>query len=383
MALTYFQPHKSGLTVYAVRLAQALVKRGHTVKVLTSQYNVDLPRYETIDGVEVIRLPVLMRISKGVIMPGLPFEAWKLIRESDIVNLHVPQLDAASIAMIGHLSRKPVVITYQCDLRLPSGIINWVANKISFLADRVSAALAQVIVSTSQDYAENSIFLPHYLKKVQVVSAPISLPNVSEGEINAFRNKYQISSEQKVIGIAARLATEKGVEYLVGAMPIILKKYPTARVLSYGQYLNVMGEEAYAQKLMPLIKQLGIHWTFLGVISDVEVAAFFNTCQVTVLPSVNSTEAFGMVQVESMICGTPVVASDLPGIRQPVLDTKMGRIVPPRNPAALANAVIEILDEGNLDREIGKGIALRYSPESTAEEYESIFKRLLSANGRN
>ena len=383
IALTYFQPHKSGLTVYAVRLAQALVQRGHQVTVLTSRYNKDLPRHEYIDGVEVIRLPVLMRVSKGVIIPGLPFVAWRLIRHSDVVNLHIPQLDASYLSLIGRLLGKPVVVTYQCDLRLPRGAINWIANKVSYLADRVSANLAQVIVSTSRDYAENSIFLPRFLKKVQVVSAPITLPPISEADVDAFRNKHHITPEQKIIGIAARLATEKGVEYLVAAMPSILEKFPTARVISYGQYQNVMGEEAYAQKLMPLIRQLGEHWTFLGIISDAEVAAFFRCCQVTVLPSVNSTEAFGMVQVESMVCGTPVVASDLPGIRQPILDTGMGQIVPPRNPEAIARAVIAILDKGEPDRQIAREISICYAPDSTAKAYETIFTRLLNVHASN
>jgi glycosyltransferase involved in cell wall biosynthesis len=383
IALTYFQPHKSGLTVYAVRLAKALSKRGHSVTVLTSRYSSDLAEFEHIDGVEVIRLPILMRVSKGVIMPGLPFVAWKLIRQSDVVNLHVPQLDAAFISIISRLLGKPVVVTYQCDLRLPSGFINWIANKVSFVADRISASLAHVIVAISQDYAENSIFLPHYLKKVQVVRVPISLPDISDQDVELFKQKYQITPEQRIIGIAARLATEKGVEYLVEAMPTILKRYPTARVLSCGQYLNVMGEETYAQKLMPLINKLGHHWTFLGILPDKEMTAFFRACDVTVLPSVNSTESFGMVQVESMVCGTPVVASDLPGVRQPVLATKMGLIVQPRDPEGIAKAVIALLDAGHPDRGQGKEIAEQYSPESTALAYETIFKRLLSNNARN
>jgi glycosyltransferase involved in cell wall biosynthesis len=205
---------------------------------------------------------------------------------------------------------------------------------------------------------------------------------VTEEDIRNFQKKYDVCPGQKIIGLGARLATEKGVEYLVEAMPIVLQKFPNARVLSYGQYQNVVGEEAYSQKLMPLIKSLGEHWTFLGVISDSEVSAFFHTCHVTVLPSINSTESFGMVQVESMTCGTPVVDSDLPGIRQPILDTKMGRIVPPRDPKALAEAIISVLGEGDRYRSNAAEIAMRFSPQSTAADYEAIFKELLNSNGK-
>jgi glycosyltransferase involved in cell wall biosynthesis len=384
IALTYFQPHKSGLTVYAVRLAQALVARGHSVKVLTSHYDRHLPRWEQIDGVEVIRVPVLMRISKGVIMPTLPIEAFRLIHESDVINLHVPQFDAAILALMGRLAGKPIVVTYQSDLLLPSGAINWVANRASYLADRVSAGIADKVISMSYDFAEHSFFLPRYLSKVSIVAPPIYLQPVSEEEIENFKARTQILPGQQVIGMVARLATEKGVEYMIGALPQVLEKYPQARVLFVGPYQNVVGENAYARRLMPMIQNLGEHWQFLGVVSDHDLAAFFHVCNLLVLPSVNSTESFGLVQIEAMTCGTPVVASDLPGIRQPVLDTRMGRLVPPRNPRALAEAVISVLAEG--DRSLREGyaaeIAQRYSPQATAANYEAIFKELLSLNGK-
>ena len=103
IALTYYRPHYSGLTIYSERLAKALAARGHQVTVLTSQFEPDLPEEEIVDGVRVVRMPVLMRLSKGVIMPSIPFRAWKEIQQADVVNLHVPQLDAAPISVISRL----------------------------------------------------------------------------------------------------------------------------------------------------------------------------------------------------------------------------------------------------------------------------------------
>ena len=71
---------------------------------------------------------------------------------------------------------------------------------------------------------------------------------------------------------------------------------------------------------------------------------FYSCLKILALPSVNATEAFGMVQVEAMMCGVPVVASDLPGVRLPIRETGMGITVPPKNPAALAEAINEILN---------------------------------------
>jgi len=378
IALTYYRPHYSGLTIYVERLARALAAQGHQVTVLTSRYAATLPAQEKLDGVEVRRLPVAMRISKGVIMPSMPIWAARLARQADVINLHVPQLDAAMIGMLGRFMDKPILLTYHCDMRLPHGIIHSIANLASNIANHITARTAKLIVTNTQDYAENSAFLRRYLSKVRVIPPPITLSPITENDSLAFRQRAHVQPGQRIIGMAARLASEKGVEYLVEAMPIILQKHPQARVLFVGQYQDVLGEEAYAQRLAPLIEQLGEHWTFLGVLEPTEFSAFLHTAEVTVLPSINSTESFGMVQIESMISATPVVASDLPGVRQPVLESGMGRIVPPRDAAALANAIIDILDHPQDYRGEPEKIAERYSPAQIARQYEALFNELIA-----
>ena len=90
--LTYYRPHTSGLTIYAERLARAFARRGHQVTVLTTQYDQTLPRQEMLDGIKVIRLPVIARVSKGVLAPTFGLVATKLAWENDVVHLHLPQL---------------------------------------------------------------------------------------------------------------------------------------------------------------------------------------------------------------------------------------------------------------------------------------------------
>lgn len=310
-------------------------------------------------------------------MPTLPYWALKLIAQADLVNAHVPQPDAALIAMISRLLGKPFVLTYQCDLSLPKGLIHNLANQGSNIANHISSKIADVIVTTSMDYAENSLFLQRYLKKVQPILPPIQLDSVTEENVAAFRAKYGVDSDQRIVGMAARLATEKGVEYLIQALPSVLERYPNVHVLFAGQHLDVLGEETYARKLEPLIQKLGNHWTFLGILPSDEWAVFFHEAEVTVLPSINSTEAFGMVQVESMICGTPVISTDMPGVRQPVRLTGMGRIVPPRNAAALSQALIEILDHPSGYSGDEQSVKNRFSPNVIAEQYETLFNQLL------
>jgi glycosyltransferase involved in cell wall biosynthesis len=377
LPLTYYRPHYSGLTIYAERLAMALARRGHKVTVLTSQFRPDLPRLERLDGVTVVRIPPLMRVSKGLLMPGMPLAAWRLARQADVINLHMPQLDAAYIAWIGKLLRKPVVLTYQCDLVLPHGIIHTIANQVSHVANHIAAWGSRAIVSITRDYAEHSRYLTRYLKKVRVMDPPVQLVPASAADVQAFREKYGIRAGQRVIGMAARLATEKGVEFLVQALPEILKAYPQARVLFVGPYRNLVGEEAYAARILPLVAGMQDHWTFLGIVPDVEMTSFFKTIEVLVFPSLNSTEAYGLVQAEAMTCGTPVVASDLPGVRVPVGETGMGKIVPVGDAAAIARAVVEILSDPARFRGDPDEMQRRTSPDTLASEYEILFEEFL------
>ncbi len=380
LGLTYYSPYTSGLTIYAIRQAQALARIGHQVTVLTSRFDRRLAEEELLEGVHVIRSNVWMNIGKGPLMPGMTVKAWNLVKEADIVNLHLPQLDAAPIVLIARLFRKPVVVTYHCDLVLPKGFINNLANLVSNLAGHTAAGLANAVVQNSRDYAENSRFLKRYLHKLYPIAPPVELPQVREAECAAFREKYHIQPGQRLVGMAGRLAAEKGADVLVQALPAVLEKHPSARVLFSGPYKSVPGEEAIAQKVLPLAEKLGDHWTFLGVLSSQELSAFFRTCEVIVMPSLNSTESYGMVQVESMTCGTPVVASNLPGVRVPVRTTGMGRIVNPGDPEDLAKAIIDVLDRPESYRGDASELANVSTPEYVAKEYEKLFSNYTSGS---
>ncbi len=375
--LTYYRPHYSGLTIYAARLARALVTRGHQVTVLTSRYDRSLPAREVRDGVQITRPHVLARVSKGVLMPTMFYWAWVNIRQADVVHLHLPQLDAAYVALICRLLHKPVVVTYHCDLLLPKGFVHSIANQVSHLANHISLGIASEVVVNTIGYAEESDFLRRYLPKMRAIPPPVELVTPTPADKVALQKKVLLESGERIIGMVARLAAEKGVEYLVEAMPEILKVYPTARVLHVGQYKDVLGEEEYTRKLRPLIQALGNHWTFLGILPPGELTAFYQQCEVTVLPSTNSTESFGIVQVESMACGTPVVASDIPGVREPVKLTGMGQLVTPADAQALAVAINAVLDHPECYHgDVGK-IQKRFSSQEIAAEYEELYQEVI------
>ena len=377
--LTYYRPHTSGLTIYAERLARAFARRGHEVTVMTTQYDSSLPREEILDGVRVIRVPVAFRLSKGVIAPTFGWVATKLVAQHDVVQMHLPQFDAPGVALRGRLFGKPAVLTYHCDLQLPPGLFNRLVNTVVDFQNNMAGLLADHIVTYTQDYADHSPFISRYASKLTPILPPVELPDPAPGAVQAFADENLVSERRPAIGMAARFASEKGVEVLLDAMPAILEKYPNAQVLFAGQFEDVMGEHAYAERLMPRIReyQANGNWKFLGILDPQEMAAFYPNLDVITVPSLNATEAFGLVQIEAMLNGVPSVPSALPGVRQPVLMHGMGCVSEIGDSASLAGAILEVLNEVDKFKGDPSEIARQYDPDTIAAEYEKLFARLM------
>jgi glycosyltransferase involved in cell wall biosynthesis/trans-aconitate methyltransferase len=380
-ALTYYRPHVSGLTIYAQRLAEALAARGAAVTVLTSRYDAALPREEHLGGVRVVRAPVAVRAGKGVVMPTFPALAWRLLRDHDVVGIHVPQLEAALVALLARRQGRPCVITYHCDLRLPPGMVNRATDHAVAVMHRLAAHLAHRVVAYTQDYAAHSAFLRGVPGKVVVIPPPVDMPTAEAEAVRQFERQHRLEGADR-IGFAARLATEKGVEYMLEALPAILRVRPRATVLFAGPYRGLAGEAAYHRRLRPMLERYAPHWRMLGELSPAQMATFYGACHLTVLPSINSTESFGLVQVESMLCGAPVVASDLPGVRVPIQTTGMGELVPPRDAPALAQAVLRVLLDPERYRRPRDEIARHFSTDRTCGEYLRLFDALISESRR-
>ena len=149
-------------------------------------------------------------------------------------------------------------------------------------------------------------------------------------------------------------------------------------------YKNIIGEENYFQRLSARIEayEKSGNWKFVGVLNPDEMSAFYPNLDVLVLPSLNSTEAFGLVQIEAMINGIPCVASNLPGVRQPVIMHKMGEIIPIGDSNALADALIRILHNPTHYKNDFNAIKMKYVPDMVAKEYENLFASITKDNSQ-
>jgi glycosyltransferase involved in cell wall biosynthesis len=375
IALTYYRPHISGLTIYVERLARGLVGRGHQVTVLTSHYARALPYREVLDGVHVIRLPVVFRLSKGVIQPGITFRALSQMFKHDIISIHLPQAEAGAMSFLGRVvARKPVVLTYHSDLQLPPGMVNRMIDRMVYATNWLGGIFAHRISAYTEDFASHSSYLSHFQTKIVVIPPPVEMPPPDADAVRAIKQKYHTNGHA-VIGFAARFAEEKGIDYLLNSIPLVREKIPAVKYLLAGPNDGVVGENVMA-RVRPLIERYRESVEIVGQIPVNEMGNFFGACDLLAVPSINSTETFGLVQVEAMLSGCPVIASNLPGVREPIRMTGMGEIVPSKDSPALADAIVQILKNRASYIKPRDVIAGKFSIEKTIDSYEELFENL-------
>jgi glycosyltransferase involved in cell wall biosynthesis len=323
------------------RVAQGLVERGHAVTVLTSCHQRGLGREEWLDGVRIVRLPVLLRVSKGPVMPSFFAVLRHYLDDHDVVHVHLPFFEAA-YAALANRGRRPLFLTLHTDLHLPAGLVNGIAGAAVNVMQRFAARRADWLCSYTWDFAKHSYLLSDHLDKALVIHPPVTIAPTTEAGAAAFREAHGLSGG--LIGFAGRFAEQKGLHVLLQAFDTVRQRLPEAKLVIAGEYRNVVGENYY-ERLRPQVEALGDSIVLLGHQEGQALADFYAACDVLTLPSINPMESFGIVQVEAMLCGTPVVASDIPGCRQAVRLTGMGRVTPPGDSAALAEALLAVLED--------------------------------------
>ena len=357
IALNYYAPYVSGLTNVARDVAVGLVDRGHRVRVVTSRHDPALPEREELDGVLVERVPVVAH-GQGRHQPRFrAARAAGLPLRPGATHLHLPMPEAGALALRVH---SPLVVTYHCDVSLPPGLVNRAQGAVMDLSSRAALRRADRVVVTSQDYAEHSRVWPAMAGRTTVVPPPC---HVRPAGRPSFRDGAGLH-----VGFLGRIVEEKGLQYLVQAFQQLGD--PDARLLIGGDFAAVAGGSVVDQVRGLAAGDERIR--FLGFLPEEQIADLYASIDVFALPSVNSFEAFGIVQVEAMMAGVPALASDLPGVRTPVQETGFGVVTTPRDVGDITAGLARLRDAA-LDRDAGAQRARdRYALDTVLDGYEDV-----------
>lgn len=372
--LYFYTPYTSGLTIYAERLSRELVRRGHRVTVMTSLHDPSMPRDEmTAEGVRIVRVPIATNLDRAVLMPGFLPTGVRLLRDHDVLHLHLPMAEAAGFSAIGRAMRKRVVVTHHADLELDGSLIKRLAPKVGRWSSIAAGRLAHRTIANTQDQASISPTVTRVGTRVSIIPPPIVIPQPSPDARDRFRAERNLGNGP-VVGYVGRFTSEKGLDILMQTIPTILASFPNAT-------FALAGPNRDGRTNLPLngpwdewIRRYQQHVRVLGLLSDQELADFYAACNVLALPSTNGTETFGMVQVEAMLCGTPTVSSDLPGVREPVRMTGMGRTAKAGDVADLANALLDVLSHPEHFTRPADEISQRFSLARTVDAYEHVYR---------
>ena len=372
-ALTYYYPHWTGLTAFAQRIAEGLAARGHQITVVTSRYRNDLPYEQDHNGVKIIRIPGWFRLSRGQVVPTFLPTINRLMHSHDVVQTHTPMLETWLVGLSAHRAGRKMLMTHHGDLVMPSGFSDRIVQQVvGYLLDR-GASVADAISIYTQDYTDHSDFLRPYRDKVVPVYPPVVFPAPNLLSAAAWRRELGLDGAP-LVGFAGRFVEEKGFDYLLEAIPHILARVPNCKFAFAGE-THVVYERFY-QRCLPLIEANRQHLITLGLITDPRrLANFYAMCDVFALPS--RSDCFASVQVESMLCGTPVVATDIPGAREVVKVTGMGRLVAPRDAYSLAEGLINVIQDRQRYLRSRAEIAAVFDVEKAIGNYEDLLNRLI------
>ena len=379
-----YYPETGGVERIVQQLAEGLKDR-MDMKVLVCRRK-GRTLIEEVNGIEVCRTSSFgMAFSMPVSLSFFNYFR-KAVKDRDIIHIHMP-FPLADIAVALYRYRGKIVLWWHSDILRQKFFL---ALYKPFM--RGLLRCADTIMVATQAHIDNSDFLPEFRDKCVVIPFGVKANDKNKyweshegSDRNEYReshegsdkNKYREShagsdSDAVVILFVGRLVYYKGCEILLEAFGKIT-----------GARLRIVGSGVLEDKLKRISANFSNKVDFLGNISDEEVAREFSDCDIFVLPSVEKTEAFGIVQIEAMSQGKPVINTKLPsGVPLVSLDGLTGITVPPSDVQSLAEAMQKLVDNKELRLEYGRNAYKRAIEEFSEsvmldrvfKQYESLVK---------
>jgi rhamnosyl/mannosyltransferase len=343
----YYPPHMGGIEVHLRQLVRLQVQTC-SVRVLVANDGIRTVK-EKKDGAELLRLGCLGTISSMPICPTLPWHVRGAT--ADIIHMHTPNPGAA-FAYVVSGCRIPLVITHHSDTTGRK-----ILRRVSDPFVRAAMHRASRIIVTTRRYADTSGELELYRDKIEIVPNWIDSPDFEEVEEEAVRDIHLRYGPHFVIAIG-RLVPFKGFEILIRAMQNVRGN------------LVLVGEGPLRAQLEEIARENNLlgRIFFAGTIDNSQIKNYLAAADVLAMPSIHRAESFGIVQLEAMAAGIPVVNTSIEsGVSDVSLDGITGITVPPSDPSSLATALNSLLSAPELRQRMGQAGKARVRDEFSVE----------------
>jgi glycosyltransferase involved in cell wall biosynthesis len=317
------------------------------------------------EGISVTRCAAYGKVMSTSLSPGMVWELSQ--RDYDIVQVHLPHPVGAAAYLA---SRKPLahrlIVTYHSDIVKQKRLMPYYDRLVWALCER-----AEKVLATSPNYVDTSPTLQRFRDKCEVVPYGIDLDlfaKTREREEEAARIRARYGDVPLLVGVG-RLIYYKGFEYAIRAVA----RVPHAELL-------LIGDGPLRPELEKLARELGVAGRvhLLGEMQNSEIPPYYFASDLYLLPSIARSEAFGIVQLEAMACGLPVINTDLPsGVPFVSRHGESGLTVPPSDAAALANAIEELIADPARRAEMSRAARARvesdFSKATLAKRMRGIY----------
>ena len=364
-----FYPYIGGVENNAYYLSLELLKRGHDVTVICAN-EPDAKDLTNVNGIRVQRLKYIGKIANTNITLRLPFALRKT--EFDLVHTHLPTPWSADWStMVARRKKKPVVLTYHNDIT-GSGMARYIARLYNATSLNYILKHVDRIIITQPGYLHSSPYLKRVEHKIVIIPNGV--------DVEKFKPPNDANHASNVLfflSILDEFHRYKGLDILLKALTIVKKDIPDIKLI-------VGGEGELRGEYQQMATSLGLNGTveFHGFIPDDRLVEYYTTSNAFVLPSISSTqEGFGLVLLEALACGTPVISTDIVGVAADVKASNAGIIVSPNDPEALAEAILTLLRDAALASKMGESgrrlVEAKYTWERVAAMTEEVYEALL------
>lgn len=368
----YFLPHMGGVEFYIYNIAHKLQSEfGWDVCIVTTGDKGTKTTVEYFEGMKVYRLGYWFKLSNAPINLLWPFILRNIFRveHADLINVHAPVPGLPDIgAWVSGAT--PVVVTYHAGSmkkgKIIPDIVIWLYENgpLKWLLN-----MADSIVCSS-DFVRDD-FLNKYKYKSKTIT-----PGVDTAQFKPAENSVINSNTILFVAGLSRSQQFKGLKLLMEAIKKVSENIPTIRLV-------VVGEGDMRTEYEEHSKKLGLekNVSFMGKLTGEPLVHAYQQASVFVLPSSSPAESFGMVLVEAMACGRPVIGTNLGGIPNVIDNEKNGILIPEKNVKALSSAIERVLSDKNLADTFGKNglekALSKFDWETRVHEYNNLFKSYL------